>query len=759
MAAEQAVLAWINTFDSLTVKPASLEDLTNGDVFLEVLSEVDHNWFKRTKTPDGGNWVLKFNSIKRLYKLITSYFEEFLGQNISSIGIDGHQLQQIAEGEPELVLKLSHIVIALAVQSENNQRFIAKIQSLSQYDQHELMLAIESIMSTVVPHEGESPTTENVAVPITAKAQMELETANKDLLAQIEQLKAENETLLAAKHEATNTIAELNHTLSEFKSAGNVDFLLRSEIDKLKSELEKSENQRSELESITEKQSLKLAEISKKLETFSRQEDEMQRLKDQLDEFRHAADKLQKSEAMIDKYKKKIDETADLKRSIKLLEEQLQASEDRNAALEDEFRKASGLKPLVESYKQQIAALEEKSSAAQVENTTLSFQFMETKAKLTRYEAEKSRDQDLIQELQERIRDLEFSADYGTKLAAEVSSSEESSAEAEKKSFKIAQLEHELARLRKERTEDSKKLGEIVVLENKLEDTARFKEKLEEDYKRLLESKMTLENELRQIRSSDGNGASPDLLAKLHAAESEIARLRASQGLPAETAPRSSGKPPGASSVEVDQLLKKFEQLRSESASQNARIATLSQERESLQSAQIELKENLQRSERTNSELRAALAALETKGQSSDETTQKLGAATQRLVQLTDQNVHLQESLKKAKEHIINQEKKIRSQQESDQKDTLAEAVQSMQSMLKLKEMEVERCKKEIADTRNAARREQRLIMTAWYDMGMQFQQKMPSARLKAANAAVTSSSWLGQQRQGLGSPSTPRRR
>jgi protein HOOK3 len=37
-----------------------------------------------------------------------------------------------------------------------------------------------------------------------------------------------------------------------------------------------------------------------------------------LDEYRHVAEKLQKAENIIEKYKKKLEETADLKRQVKV---------------------------------------------------------------------------------------------------------------------------------------------------------------------------------------------------------------------------------------------------------------------------------------------------------------------------------------------------------------------------------------------------------------------------------------------------------
>ncbi|KAJ1343678.1 hypothetical protein BSLG_001753 [Batrachochytrium salamandrivorans] len=745
--AGQAVLAWIHTFPSVTTSPTLLADLTDGNVFLEILAEIDPKWFKISKLPEtGDNWVLKFNNIKRLFKLISSYFEEFLGQNIANLDMGGSTLEKIAKGDPKQVLRLAHLVIALAVQTEGNQKQIAKIQSLNQFDQHELMVAIETVMASVTEQESNSPTSESMMVPQTAKAQLDLEASLKDLHKELTEAKRLNEQLIAEKQDDSNKIADLDHTLTEFKSAGNVDFLLRSEIDHLKAELEKSETTRLELETISELQEQKIGEATKKVDHYVRQAEEMQHLSDQLDELRHAADKLQKSEAMVDKYKKKIDETIELKRSVKALEEQLVASESRNSSLEEEFRKANAMKSLVDTYKKQIGALEEKASTIHVENTKLSFLLSESDSKVKRYDAERSRDQDLIHDLQERMRDLEFSADIGTKFATEIATSEEAGTGDAIKSHKIVQLEQEIARLRQERSDDSVKLNKVIVLETLLEDTNRLKTKLEEDYRRMVEVNMGLESQLKEPHIHNSMGTlDSGIMDKLNTYEAENARLKARLSIPGSVDGAAKGTVSQGSS-DSDQMRKKMDQLLADNRSQSVRINNILIEKESLQSIQIDLKERMQHIERVNSELRSSLAAMETKGQSSDETTQKLGTATQRLVQLTDQNVHLQDSLKKAKEHILNQEKKIRNLQESDQKEYFNEALQSLQSTMKLKEMELERAKKEVADTRAASRREQRLVVSAWYELGTKIQQKTPGSRAKDS----APSSWLAQQRQNL---------
>eukprot|EP00842_Homolaphlyctis_polyrhiza_P005322 jgi/Hompol1/5791/HPOL_004694-RA len=353
-------------------------------------------------------------------------------------------------------------------------------------------------------------------------------------------------------------------------------------------------------------------------------------------------------------------------------------------------------------------------------------------------------------ELQDRVRELDLSATLGIKLSTELTL-DGGDSERDPRDARISQLEIDLARMRAERSDENKRLNSLHVAESKLEDLTRIKEKLEEDYRRAFEKSIALENELEQLRSihsQTGVPVTPDVATKLQEYETEIARLKAQLN-------GGDGSKTGAASSEADQALKKkMDQLVNENRSQAARINSLLMEKESLQVTQIDLKERSQHVERVNSELRASLAAMETKGQTSDETTQNLGTATQRLVQLTDQNVQLQESLKKAKEHIINLDKKIRNLQEADQKEYFADAIETMQRSVKIKEMELERAKKEIIDTRAAAKREQRLIASAWYETGLKNAQRSSAAKTPASNH-----SWLAKQRQRFDSPVTSRHR
>ncbi|KAJ3338123.1 hypothetical protein HDU91_001311, partial [Kappamyces sp. JEL0680] len=137
-----------------------------------------------------------------------------------------------------------------------------------------------------------------------------------------------------------------------------------------------------------------------------------------------------------------------------------------------------------------------------------------------------------------------------------------------------------------------------------------------------------------------------------------------------------------------------------------------------------------------------SLSVFEATPAAKDDTTKSLIESTQKLGLLNEQNVQLHVALKKAKDMIFSQDKRIKELAASEKQTDFGEAVASLRHTLEKKEAELSRALQEVQDTRAAARREQRLIMSAWYELGLQFQRR--------TNSVAAPVSWLAQQRQNL---------
>ncbi|KAJ3088324.1 hypothetical protein HK100_008075, partial [Physocladia obscura] len=135
----------------------------------------------------------------------------------------------------------------------------------------------------------------------------------------------------------------------------------------------------------------------------------------------------------------------------------------------------------------------------------------------------------------------------------------------------------------------------------------------------------------------------------------------------------------------------------------------------------------------------------------SDETAQKVAATTQKIVLLTEQNTKVLKALKEAKKHILTQDKQIKDLKAVAPKDNFMEAIQSYEAQLAEKTAEVERAKKELHDTRRAAKREQALMLSAWYSLGISQQRQSGGQQQQLGvngKPDVTPLSWLAQQRK-----------
>ncbi|KAF7295154.1 hypothetical protein MIND_01054100 [Mycena indigotica] len=553
---------------------ATVADLSDGAALFEVLSVVDAEYFRQSTRPSSqpsDNWVLRFSALKRLYRLMTQYFADILQKPTS--GLEVPDLQAVAKDHSVLpTLAMCRLTIAIGVQCEQNKQFIDKIQGLSETDQHYLMKAIEQVMARIKDSEGDVGDTnmtedDHYYQLQTEKSQIlsEKETLEKVYQALLEEhrtLQTNHDDLISEKEDAVVKLREARRE-ADTRRSDKGDGMLRGEIDRLRADLQKSEDNLAIAESEVDKQSRVLADLTKRNEELQDQADEAVRLKDKLDEYRHAADKLQKTENVMEKYKKKLQESADLRQSVKSLEKQNAELVDVNASLEEEYRKVAAFKPLMESYKNQIAELESKHSARAQELDALRFELSESKNKLKIATDERTRDAETLELYQERVRELEFASQrpVGSRKPAESGASTEEFTEAEllgnelgnadadaddpavhglggelddaiskttmtDLKLQVKKLQRELEAVRKNEADASR----VLVLENLLEDANRMKARYESDYLTAHREKLVLQRDLEEIRSGksmgDGAEAAIALRQRLNETVDELDLLR-----------------------------------------------------------------------------------------------------------------------------------------------------------------------------------------------------------------------------------------
>ena len=203
---------------------------------------------------------------------------------------------------------------------------------------------------------------------------------------------------------------------------------------------------------------------------------------------------------------------------------------DKNASLEEEYRKVAAFKPLMESYKSQIAELEAKVASRTQEMETVKFQLEQTRTKFRITTEERAKDSEMLELYQERMRELELTS-HRTPSTTKRTDREETRrdmttfSEEElmgEQSFaldnelddalsgttmtdlklQIKKLQRELSAVRKNEVDGSR----ILVLENLLEDANRMKSRYEADYLAGHREKLVLQRDLEEIRSGKASG-------------------------------------------------------------------------------------------------------------------------------------------------------------------------------------------------------------------------------------------------------------
>ncbi|KAF8078183.1 hypothetical protein FPV67DRAFT_39657 [Lyophyllum atratum] len=373
----------------------------------------------------------------------------------------------------------------------------------------------------------------------------------------------------------------------------------------------------------------------------------------------------------MEKYKKKLQEGADLRQRVKALEAQNADLVDKNASIEEEYRKVAAFKPLMESYKNQIADLESKNSARTQDNDALKFELEQSRTQLKITQEERAKDSETLELYQERVRELELASqrpirstqaqrdDQGHDPSDEFTENEllGDNGDADEHAglgldgelddaitgttmtdlkLQIRKLKRELEAVRKNEVDASR----VLVLENLLEDANRMKARYEGDYLAAHREKLVLQRDLEEIRSgkSLGDGAEAaialrqrlnetveqfETLRKEHAelevnfetqsreltiAKSDLTLVNKDQLDILATLRESVNEDKAGLEADVDKLKKQNKELSDKNRMQLEQVNVLLLEKVNLQSEGIGHREKMLQRERDFGDLRASIS-------------------------------------------------------------------------------------------------------------------------------------------------------
>uniref|UniRef100_T1J5Q8 Protein hook n=1 Tax=Strigamia maritima TaxID=126957 RepID=T1J5Q8_STRMM len=318
----QSLMTWLRTFN-VSAPHSTAEELSDGVAMAEVLSQVAPDWFdslwlSKLKTSDVSNWRLKVSNLRKILKSIQDYYQEVLGQQITEFTFP--DLNAIAENNDSAELgRLLQLILGCVVNCDRKQEYIEVIMGMEEVDQHEVMNAIQELMSTSAivssssdlgsESEQNKRLSEQLQDAIEAKEHITQRCHELDL--QVAMLQEDKTTLESENDKLLYKLTQLEDFDDMNTSAGKKYQKLQQQVEILQEEVFKLETNRDEYRLKSEDFEKRFMDVQGKNDEMQKKLDDARQLKDEVDILRETADKadLKKSTSLksrIEVYKKQI---------------------------------------------------------------------------------------------------------------------------------------------------------------------------------------------------------------------------------------------------------------------------------------------------------------------------------------------------------------------------------------------------------------------------------------------------------------------
>ncbi|XP_008422151.1 protein Hook homolog 3 isoform X3 [Poecilia reticulata] len=687
----ESLLTWIQTF-GVEAPCKTVEDLTSGVVMAQVLQKIDisyfnDTWITRIKPEAGDNWRLKVSNLKKILKGILDYYQEVLGQHINDFTLPDVSLIGEHSDAAELG-RMLQLILGCAVNCEQKQEYIQTIMVMEESVQHVVMTAIQELMSK-----------ETAVTPGGNDSYVDLD---RELKKTIEELN----DALATKEEIAQRCRELDlqvAALQEEKSS------LLAENQVLMERL----NQSDSIEDINSPAGRRHLQLQTQLEQL---QEETFRLEAAKDDYRIRCEELEKELLDVKSQNEELTSLADEAQSLK----------DEMDVLRHSSDKVSKLEGTVEHYKKkledmgllrrQIKLLEEKNTVLMQTNVSLEEELRKANAAKGQLETYKRQ----VVELQNRLSEESKKAD---KMEFEYKRLKE----------KVDSLQKEKDRMRTERDslkETIEELHCVQAQEGQLT-SSLFPLGGSEGSDSLAAEITTPEIREHLIRLQHENK-----MLKLAQEGSDNEKIALLQSLLEDANRRKS-------ELETENRL--INQRLMEEQSQVEELQKTVQEQGSKADNSSVLKkkydEHVEKLQEVNNELLKKSAII-------DEMEPKYNASSQRVDELEEALKKKDEEMKQMEERYkkyLEKAKSVIRTLDPKQNQGSGPEVQALKNQLQEKERMLLSLEKEMDKTKSQRDHEEKLIVSAWYNMGMSLQKKAAEDRL--ANTG-SGQSFLARQRQ-----------
>lgn len=686
----ESLLTWIQTF-GVEAPCKTVEDLTSGVVMAQVLQKIDgvyfsDGWISRIKSEAGDNWRLKISNLKKILKGILDYNREILGQQINDFTLP--DLNLIGEHSDEAELgRMLQLILGCAVNCEQKQEYIQTIMMMEESVQHVVMTAIQELMSKEIPVSGGNDS----YVDLDRQLKKTVEELN-DALASKEEIAQrchELDMQVAALQEEKGSLLAENQVLMERLNQSDSIEDLNSPAGRrhlqLQTQLEQLQEETFRLEASKDDYRIRCEELEKELLEVKGQNEELTSLADEAQTLKDEMDVLRHSSDKVSK-----------------LEAQVESYKKKLEDLGDLRRQVKLLEEKNTSYMQNTVSLEEelrKANAARSQLETYKRQVVELQNRLSEESKKADKMEFECKRLKEKVDSLQKEKD---RMRTERDSLKETIEELRCVQAQEGQLTSGLVPLGNNEGSDSL-AAEII--------TPEFRERL---------IRLQHENKMLKLNQEGSDNEQIALLKSLL----EDANSRKNE---LESENRLVNQRLMAGQSEVEELQKSLQEQGSKADDTVLLKRKCEEHLEKLRDATNELQKK-----------HSAIEDLETKYSSS---AQKIEELEDALKKKDEDMKQMEERYKK----YLEKAKSVIRTLDPKQNQGSAPEVQALKNQLQERERMLHSLEKEYDKTKSQRDHEEKLIVSAWYNMGMALQKKAAEDRLASTGSGQ---SFLARQRQ-----------
>ncbi|XP_020011492.1 protein Hook homolog 2 isoform X8 [Castor canadensis] len=329
-----SLLTWLQTFQ-VPSPCASPQDLSSGLPIAHVLNKIDPSWFNEAwlqgiLEDPGPNWRLKVNKLEKILQSLVEYSQDVLGHPVSEEHLPDVSL--IGEfSDPAELGKLLQLLLSCAISCEKKQEHIQRIMTLEESVQHIVMEAIQELMTKDTPDTLSAETYGNFDAQSRRYYFLSEEAEEGDELRQ-HCLDLERQLVLLS--EEKQSLTQENATLRERvgrPEAEGAPGLTAKKLLLLQSQLEQVQEENFRLESSREDERLRCAELEREVTELQQRNQALTSLAQEAQALKDEMDELRQSSERAGQLEATLNSCRRRLGELRELRRQVRQLEERNA--------------------------------------------------------------------------------------------------------------------------------------------------------------------------------------------------------------------------------------------------------------------------------------------------------------------------------------------------------------------------------------------------------------------------------------------